>query len=441
LPVILALAGDGASTPETARITKADIPANVSPELRGLLEELVAADSTLDTIESTVRQDGAVKKLHGVRERALPAVPFLVRYAARKNEYQTYAPWEAQAFTAMGERAVEPCLDTIKQLPSKYRKRAVRIFAAANVPWMFDVVNDLRVTDRDPEVRHKAGWELAGRSNPPVLQALILELKDRDPERRRKAVEHFADRHESQALEPLLEALREEPNEDVQVGIIRALGEYHDAHVPPVLTALLRDRRANANVRCQAEFALFLDYESFAFDPLMTVLRDATEDGSLRVVAVEGLQDDARALPLLLEIAKGSYANKSVDPTLQSSAAIGVARIRRGSVDDMRIVTLVKRCEDPFTKKDSTWIDRRISTLKMIASNGTTTAIREAAKAALAEPARRPSQVNETAEIEESGLFVRSAILVGLLLLLTAFWAHLRSRAVGQNARPQQPIG
>ena len=179
--VLLAVGGNGSDRAETRRITKADIPANISSDLRGLLEELVASDNREDSID---REFAARKKLRAMGEHAVPAIPFLIKYAVREEEYRTEARFEAETFEMMGDRAAQPCLHAIKQLPSTKRETAAQIFAGESVPWMLGIASDLLLNDPDPKVRYWVAWELHGNCPDPrtALPALIRAIKDKDPE-------------------------------------------------------------------------------------------------------------------------------------------------------------------------------------------------------------------------------------------------------------------
>ena len=403
--------------------TAADIPANVSPESRWLLETLISGSA------SDERQ--AIESLGEMGQRASPIIPFLVRLWEGGD-----AEVPAEALNAIGTAAVEPCLAAIKRSSGKRRRSIAARISCFRSPRILEAAAELLLRDPDREVRLAVIDSFWRRDNPRFSPSLIKAFRDKDPRVRADAVSHFFLNPDASAIGPLLDALKDE-NAAVRYRAVDAIcmcdvsAPHPDARIASALAAVAANRREDKKLRVHAAGMIC---GPSAFPPLFEILSDRNESVELRTEAATGLgyAGDAKALPLLLELAK--TPGKTPDEThLRYTAAEAVVRLDEQAVD-RGVVAAIIECRSFERFKGN---DPAKELLEKIAKGKAPAAIGRLAAAAavrgleVAAPMVTGPLYGETS-VWTTQLLCRLGMLFALLLAMLALLVFLRFRRSGR---------
>jgi HEAT repeat protein len=390
--------GEPGTPKATAKLTKADIPTDISPELKGLIEKLLSDDF------SECQQ--AVRASRELRERAAPAVPFLVQLWQRGDILL-----QTEAFFTLreiGDPAVDPCLAAMRRSSGEKRLSLIEELGQFNNTRMLKAVAAL-LDDADVEVRRKVAWSFFTCSDPCVVPPLIRAFKDPDAKVREDAIWHFTNFPDPRALEPLLDALKDK-EASVRDNAAHVLYWYKDDRVTPALLEVFRNPREDARVRCTAGFHLNITREPRAFEAAMAALRQRGEPPSVRATAAEILATlkDPRSSELMEEVAKEEGPD-----ALRFWAAIGTVNHRNGAVDDVRIVDALWNFSMSVDGVDM-YENEKKDALRLVAENGSNSAVRAAARNAR----NTNSAISLQLPISQSQVILIVLIFVGIGVLV-----------------------
>jgi hypothetical protein len=149
LLITLACTAAGPEAPAAVTaLTKADIPADLSPELRRSIEKTLSDDNS-----ECVK---AMRKLRKLRGAAAPAVPFLIELCLNRPVIGAEA---CVTLREIGDSAVEPCLAAMNRTSGEKRLNLIRALGRFTNPRILDAVTAL-LDDPDPQVRHAATCSL-----------------------------------------------------------------------------------------------------------------------------------------------------------------------------------------------------------------------------------------------------------------------------------------
>jgi HEAT repeat protein len=397
----------------THPLTKADIPADLSPELKGLIEGLLSDDGS--------ECDTAIRSLRRIPKRAAPAVPFLIEVWLKNSgndfHYDSYA-----ALCEIGGPAVEPCIAALKRASSEKRIELIHELGQFNNPRMLDAVTAL-LDDPDPKVRRAVLFALEPnpRTVPNIVPRLIRAIKDQDAEVRERAMWYVAP--DPRALEPLLDALNDK-NLQVRDTAARVLSSYTDARARQALIGVFRNSKEESQVRCTAAFWLRESHSPQMFESSLAVLQNRGEAAQVRAMAAQILAalGDARATELLTQVAKEEGARP-----LRFWAGIGAACLTDGVIDDVRIVEAIQNYS---YRADGVELyeGQKRKALSSVAERGATWAVRSAAREAMTAKTTDP--------VSQHQLLLLSLILMSLVLL---FIIHSRSKRTSGPPTTDQP--
>ena len=408
--------GPSATTP----LTKADIPAGLSPELKGLIGGLLSDDGS--------KCATAIRDLRRMRERAAPAVPFLIELWLKNScndfHYDSYF-----ALREIGDPAVEPCLAALKRVSGDKRIKLIHELGQFNNPRVLDAVTAF-LDDPDPKVRRAVVFSLEPdpRKVPNIVPRLIRAIKDKDAEVRERAMSYVAP--DPRAVEPLLEALNDN-NIKVREEAVQVLGSYTDARVTRALIDVFRNPKEEGIVRCMAAFRLHWSHAPEVFEPSMTILQDRGEPAYVRAGAAKILAEigDSRATELLMQVAKEQGTRD-----LRFWASIGAATLTDGAIDDVRIVEAIQNYSisvDGVKMYDG----EKRKALSGVAEHGATWTVRAAARKAMT--AKATEFVNRSQEffVSQSQLLLLTLLFMSLVLLLVVHYRSKRTPATSPCVR------
>ncbi|MCE5268858.1 MAG: HEAT repeat domain-containing protein [Planctomycetaceae bacterium] len=433
----VAAAGDGAAT--------ADIPSGLPPDLKSLVERTFSADPA-------ARADAA-HRLGEMREKAAPAVPWLIRLLGDEEEvpsggfYYSVDVNASVALDTIGEAAVEPCLAALRHSSGKKRLSIIGVLGSSGSVRAAEALAGL-LSDRQVDIRQRAADALCwclnkrrGRAQPvQVIPALTHAMKDRDHTVRAaatKALGNFRDPQVIGALADMLEDVDEDVRENAidslgEVGnpsavpillrivqnnrgrdeltralAARALGKLGDPSVVGTLARLLQDCGEPEQLRFCAVEGLGFSHSPQAMEAILRVLKNAAETWEIRAAAIRAVVELERqqAAPLLMEYAIAPREVLGV----RFAAAFGLVKVTGGAVSDTGVVALIG------TYAEDAEGDRydRLGALLDIAKNGQTWAVRAAARKALG--------TNKVFGINECWFFLSASIAYYTLAL--GFWS------------------
>ena len=316
---------DGAGESELAgfemRQTSDRIPADLRSEI-----------NALNSSDPIVRATAACS-LRRMRERAAPAIPYLIRMlgddtptgAIRceregwRGDGEDSSPGKEAAMTlaCIGRQAVEPLISVVRN--GDHRVRMNSIFALG-------VINDERTVDpviaavNDPawQVREKAAWGLGLKKDPRVAEALVPALRDAEWQVRSQAAWALGLQGNHNTVGPLSAALTDE-NSRVRSQAAWALGLKGDSQSVEPLMAALKDE--NDHVRSQAAWALGLKGDHRAVEDLTAALKDESSSVRSQAAWALGLKGDYRAVEAL------NTALKDEDARVRKQAAWALGMI------------------------------------------------------------------------------------------------------------------
>lgn len=414
-------------------LTQADIPVNLAPEVKALIEGTFAP--------SAIERSKAAKKLGDLHDRAVPALPFLIRLL-RDNErtemdstigvYVDVGYAAVGALIEIGKPSVEPCIAALKQSKGIVQSRLISVLCVIKDPRACEPLVRL-LADKDPRVRVDLVASLQFWPDSRFVLPLIGLLKDSDQDVRAAATRALAGNRDARTVSPLIAALQD-GDKDVREGAAIALGHQGDHRAAPALLEVLLSGSEDAWVRFKAAVALGKIGEPRTVKAMLSVVQDRSAPEVVRRGAVRGLAasgdrdyvrplsifvedgkeesnvrgeavqaiadlDGGRAVPFLTQIAKA----ETQDDHVRCCAAMCVVKLTKGAIEDAGVV---RGLEGRY------WITRTISEVVKsgeeqekavgeIAERGKTESVRAAAKALL-KKWRDPSLEDSNAQSEKS---------------------------------------
>lgn len=418
----------GAVSPESRpKLTITDIPVDVPEELQQLIRVTFAADA--------VERARAAERIGKLGAAAASAVPFLIQLLSDESPvvlvedvglYIHVNSFASEALEAIGEPAVQPCIDALswsgdaatrgiifvlgasndaravapllkfsRSSDSEVRLRVIAALSGSANPDLFPVLTEA-LNDGNAEIRREATLSLGYIDNPRIIPPLIDALSDREDIVRRNAARALERRRDSRAVSDLLRILNN-ADEDPSLRFLaaRALGAIAETESSDHLLVLLRDRSVPERVRIGAAEGLGLSKKARFAASLREFIKDDTQVPNVRGAAVEAIAgvEGALALSFLSELA----TNSNNDDHVRCCAAMEIVRLLDANVDDVRVVEALNgRYDKHFNYMDS--ISGSVPTdraLLRIAEHGRTDEVRVAAIAQLRArkitlPAARP---------------------------------------------------
>ena len=376
----------GGAPAERAELTIADIPADVSPQLKALIEQ---------TFSSNARTRAqAARKIGELHEPASDAVPFLMQLnddtdidGAGVRFY-----YVDEALVAIGEPALRACLDALNTKSRAKLFRVCQCLANFKAPLAMEAL--LNLAKSPYAMKRQAAIEaLSGCVDPRANLSLIEALNDIDGEVRARAVYGFLHIRFSGAAEPLLRLLQNDvpplqrlfQNDDSLRHIfIQALGNQRDPRAIPALLKILRNPEEAEWDRHFAAKSLGMIGGQTNLPTLVEICRDQNERTTVRSGAVMGIgvyrasapelplppEHGERILALLVDLmnddreplalrvsaaqALGELGNNAAvksltqkvdlhnDDELAYRAALSIVKLTHGDIRDTRIVTAIK---------------------------------------------------------------------------------------------------
>ena len=390
--------------------TKADIPAGLAPELKGLIEDTFAPEPK--------KRAEAAERLGEMGEKAAAAVPFLIRLVhddatASRETFEGAVKYTVMvSLGKIGSPAVEPTIAALRR--SSGQKRVDLILALGDIKDRRVVGAFLSVLDdSDQEVCWRAAEELmfylehnpSFRKLPGLTQSLIHATEHKNPEVRGYITKALGKSRDPAAFETLVKLLKD-PDDSVRRDAIWALGDLGDPRATDILMHTMRNASDRIHVYEQEGFAATrslgrLGKSEPTFNLLLaTVLSNMPMD--IRCGAISGLGEmgDRLAIKYLLDILK----NKQREPSevracvveaiaklqgreaaplfrqlalddkepwrVRLAAAMSLAEVTKYEVDDVGIVKVIADYNGEGDGNSALW---------NISKHGKTDAVRKAA--------------------------------------------------------------
>lgn len=364
-------------------VTEADIPTDISPELRTLIRQTFSTDPR-------TRAD-ALKKLGDMGPAAAPAALFVIRLAwddasldgDRKDKIEGEGNWVGgvalEAIAKIGKPALDLLLVQLDDPVAGTREMAVLALDRSTDP---GIVLPLirRFKDPDERVRGFAVMHFETHRDARVVQPLLEVLDDEG-----ESIPHYAccalGHQQDRRAVPRLLAILRDPDDYDRASAAFALGEIGDPAGLEAVVGVLQDPGESPRLRMSAAWSLTnaSDCSPAAVEALTQVLRDCSEIAALRGVAVQSLAEipGAKVLPWLAEIAR----KESEDDQVRFWAAMSVVNRLDGAIDDPLILPPLKKMfvDLPIRVSISEMVDRRTlrdRTLAKVAKQGKTAAVR-----------------------------------------------------------------
>ena len=294
------LAASAGATESVARIkpptSKADIPDNVSGEIRGLVEKTFSDDPS--------ERASAAKELRKFGSKSAPAVPFLIRLLGDESRQQPTPSSEAfETLYVLRDAAILPLTAGLA-----VDDENIRYFSISLLEMIGDrraVPALIRLLDRDAgargfSMRGAAASALGEIGDARAVEPLLGLLKDSDRDVVARAVSALGEIGDHRAIKPLL-ALLKSPQSDLRSWAAIALGRFGDWTLfDPLFTGL--KNVSNSDERQRFLFALGGTKDPRAFGILRSAFQD--NEGSTKRTAIRGLArlGDAHAIGLLESI-------------------------------------------------------------------------------------------------------------------------------------------
>ena len=253
--------------PATA-LTKADIPADLSPEVKRLVEKTFSGDPT--------ERRRSAERLGEMGDRAAPAVPFLIRLL-RDNAYTEGGdPLRISAQVALkkiGEPAVAPCLAVLKRSSGQSRRAIIPVIGGFKDPRAIDALTDL-LSDPAGEIRRTAMLYLDSCTDPRAAVPIARCLKDDYYEVATFATWNLRNIHDPRVVDPLIVALKGKSS-DVAKGAAEALGEQRDRRAEPALLEVLGNAKNDVLAPPRGSVALGKINGPHGIASLLAILKDS----------------------------------------------------------------------------------------------------------------------------------------------------------------------
>jgi HEAT repeat protein len=367
--LFILLAALPGAVPRGGGPTMADVPADVSRDVKDLIEKTFSSDA-----ETRAK---AAEGLGAMGAAAAPAVPFLVRLLADKAEAPgkesmvNVAIFAEFALVKIGKPAVGPCIEALKDPSTFYQliglmgvlgksddPRALdALISHINDPnasrssmaiWELRNCHDPRIVGplvealtKGPNagVRCSAARGLANVRDPRAVDALLAALKSKDAAARDAAVYSLGAQKDHRAVPAILDVLRNAEYDNTRCDAAYSLGQIGDRRALGPLLAVLKDTKESAYLRSRAAVGLGLLGDRDALAPLKAAFEDVGEKECLRAGIIHGIADldHAAALPLLTKIAKSPQETH----TGRFYAALELLRVTDGAIEDPAILPLL----------------------------------------------------------------------------------------------------
>ena len=166
--------------------------------------------------------------------------------------YYLIAKQEWSELPELGEPAVEPLIQALKDEYSDVRESAAEALAKIGEPAVEPLIQALK--DEDWHVQEEAAEALGEIGDKRAVEPLIQALKDEDWHVQEEAAEALGEIGDKRAVEPLIQALKDE-DWHVQEEAAEALGEIGDKRAVEPLIQALKDEDVEY-VRAEAAGAL-----------------------------------------------------------------------------------------------------------------------------------------------------------------------------------------
>jgi HEAT repeat protein len=291
------------------QIPKEEIPTNIASDVKEQIEMLYS--------HNAIERGHAAHCLGRMKEKAVPAIPFLIEILDNETKLQWQKQWEgmkipgratspsreaADALGKIGEPAVEPLIEALKDKDPTVRKRVAEALMKIGDARAVMPLN-AALKDEDAGVRTRAAIALtmAGHTSEVELDPLIDGLKDENEffipfHIPAKAAEALIKIGDTRAVEPLIGVLNKD-SIDLRFKAAEALGKIGDARAVEPLIEALKDKQPT--VRKRAAESLGEIRDTRAVEPLI----DALKDKWIRCQAAEALGEigDTRAVEPLIE--------------------------------------------------------------------------------------------------------------------------------------------
>ncbi|MFA6056254.1 MAG: HEAT repeat domain-containing protein [Thermodesulfovibrionales bacterium] len=242
------------------RILSENLPKNIQPEVRQLIEKLYSEDPG--------ERGKALIKLGEIGQKAVPAIPFIIGMLSDTKSFSV------QSQTSLVETAV-------------LSKEAIKVLTIIGQPAVGPLIKALR--DRNSIVRKNAAEALGEIKDKSATDPLITALEDDDGTVRQYAAEALGKIGDNRALKPLTVALRDRKSkvqEGAREAIEKIIWDMKAKHLLSPLHASLKSRESV--VRTMAAKALMELRDPFSVDALIEALND--DDAQVQRSAREALK-------------------------------------------------------------------------------------------------------------------------------------------------------
>jgi HEAT repeat protein len=432
-------------------LTKDDIPPNLSPELRTLIQQTFSNDP--------IRRGKVADELGDMGAKASAAVPFLIHLLGDKSYTTSFeidvSICASVALENIGSASIEPLITAVKQARGEKKRSIIYAMSHFDDPRIVAALAAL-LSDPEDRVRERAAQGLRDCLNrkpeysevPIVMPSLINALKDPIADNRGLAAYALGNSRDPRAFEPLLQSLNDK-DLNARISAISALGYLGDRRAEPVLLEILHNRGKGEFDRDAAAFALGRLGGEKAIEALIRVLADSRESERLRMTVAVGLKHAKaqQAVMQLMVVAK----DRSEPVNLRMSAIEAVAAIE--STKAISFLTRFATAKDeprgilwsaayPLVDLtdgaiDDTWIVMAINSfpggsdflyydgngaLEKIVTNGLNRSVREAARKALTKRG-----IPHTSEYKH---LIFLALSTAYYLASLALWAFINRKAI-----------
>jgi len=391
-------------------LTKNDIPDGMHDNVRLLLEATFDADP--------LKRSEAIESLGMLGEQAAPAIPFLINLLDDGSDVRVHlgptnspvlkvGDYAQESLSKLGKIVVDPCLkivgsshgsiglygcmsvlgqakddSSIDTLVKLYGSKSPQFRAAAierSCTWSDDRFVQPLITalqDPDSNVRVAAIGALGIQRDPLAMQSVLGQLDNEDPYISIAAIRAYVNQNDSQVVPTLLRILDDSTKDKgVRGAAAIALGGIPESALHDRLLAIAKDRSAPLRLRSDALQGLVETGDQRFVEPLKKLAKERTLSGRGSLLYALVKLDPVSAAQLLAEIA----ADSSEDEAIRCLAALELVSLTNGAVDDVRIV----QCIDSVYAIDDGSASARNESIRLVAANGKTEAIRDAANSLL----------------------------------------------------------
>jgi len=394
-----------------SELTEADIPEDMPPDLKQLVEQTFSPDIG--------ERMAAARRIGEMHERAAAAAPFLIRITRDLGGDRTFPACEA--LVSIGEPALDACIAAAKAPSRDIGYGAILCLGRFRSPRALDTLVEL-LESPDHESRRTALIALDGCTDERITIPVLGALQSGDYETKALVAGCFKNLRDERSVRPLLAVLEAGagPLEEHAVprlrATIQALGWQRDPRAVPALGRILENSDESDWLRHDAAISLAYIGERSTMPTLVEIVQNRALSSITRSGAVLGVgayrpsltiaesgqlesaRDDARMLYLMSGIlnnedesvdlrvaaaqAMGDFGNPKAVKTLTvlaSSgapdsvrfwAAISVVRLTDGRIDNDAVKTAIENYRS--TDNEGSGLDREAQrdALKKISEHG-----------------------------------------------------------------------